>query len=311
MRMLIQDTLTSPDSTAGGALVPLLNVFGIDASLLARRGVEALFILLLAWVAVRIARVLTSRFERRFAPEPGIERDEDALRAKTLAQLLNSVITVAVVVAALLTILNLFIPIGPLLAGVGVLGLAFSFGAQSLVKDVISGFFMLLENQFVVGDIVELGGKGGVVERMSLRMVALRDVEGVLHMIPNGAINSVSNRTRGWARAIVDVGVAYKENVDEVMRVARSVLEEFYGDPEWRPRLTAEPAVWGVQALAESSVDIRVIADTKPGKQWEVKRELHRRLKNRFDAEGIEIPFPQRTLHVRGTNTLPTIEQHR
>ena len=302
--MLIQDTLSSPDTTANGALVPLLRVFDIDTSLMARKGVEALAILLLAWVALRIARVLTGRFERQFAPEPGAERDEDALRAKTLAQLLNSVITVAVVVAAVLTILNLFIPIGPLLAGVGVLGLAFSFGAQSLVKDVISGFFMLLENQFVVGDIVELGGKGGVVERMTLRMVAIRDVEGVLHMIPNGAIDSVSNRTRGWARAIVDVGVAYKENVDEVMKVARSVLEEFYSDQEWRPRLTAEPAVWGVQALAESSVDIRLIADTKPGKQWEVKRELHRRLKNRFDSEGIEIPFPQRTLHVRSVNAL-------
>jgi small conductance mechanosensitive channel len=297
--MFMQDSSATADTTTSGILAPLLRAIDIDAALLVRTGLEAAVILLLAWIALRVARVLTGRFERKFTLEVGAERDEDALRARTMTQLLNSVITVIVVVAALLTILNLFIPIGPLLAGVGVLGLAFSFGAQSLVKDVISGFFMLLENQFVVGDIVELGGKSGVVERMSLRMVAIRDVEGVLHMIPNGTIDSVSNKTRGWARAVIDVGVAYKEDVDEVIRVSRSVLEEFWSDPEWRSRLAAEPAVWGVQALAESSVDIRVIADTKPGRQWDVKRELNRRLKKRFDSEGIEIPFPQRTVHVR------------
>ncbi len=218
--------------------------------------------------------------------------------------LVNSAGAVVIVLAALLSILNLFIAIGPLLAGVGVAGLAVSFGAQSLVKDVISGFFIVLENQFTVDDIVEINGKGGVVEQMTLRVVMLRDVEGVLHVIPNGSINLVSNRTREWSRAVLDIAVAYKENVDEVIRVMREVGAELWRDGDWRPRLVEEPSVWGVEGLGDSSVNIRIVAGTRPGKQFEVRRELRRRLKNRFDAEGIEIPFPQRTVHVRDAGSL-------
>jgi small conductance mechanosensitive channel len=264
---------------------------------LAEKGFEALLILLITWLALRLARGLTGRMERRATDEQGETLSEREQRTRTLAQLLNSVFKGVIAVTAVLMLLNLLIPIGPLLAGVGVLGLAFSFGAQSLVRDVISGFFILAENQFSVGDIIEVQGRSGVVERMTLRMVAIRDVEGVLHIVPNGAIDMVSNKTRGWARAVVDVGVAYRENVDQVIGVVQSVAQGLWDDPEWRPRLVGQPIVWGVQALAESSVNVRLVADTHPGKQWAVKREILRRLKNRFDQEGIEIPFPQRTLH--------------
>ncbi len=288
---------------APGVIGDVLGFFGLEASEVVLKVVEALVILVLAWLALRVARLLIRRLERRFVDDAA-PLDVDEQRAKTIAQLLMSVVTVAIFVAAALMILNLFMPIGPLLAGVGVLGLAVSFGAQSLVKDVIAGFFMLFENQFVVGDVVELNGKGGVVERMTLRIVAIRDLEGSLHIFPNGSIQTVTNRTRGWARAVVDVGVAYGESVDEVMRICREILAAFAQDADWRPKLSDEPVVVGVDALADSAVTIRLLAATEPGKQWEVKRELLRRVKNRFDEEGIEIPFPQRTLHFADADRL-------
>jgi small conductance mechanosensitive channel len=283
---------------SSGPLGDVARTLGIDLEVAFRRGVQIAAILALAWLANRLLRMLTRRFQQRFEREPGPRTSVREQRAHTLVQLLNSVGRVAIAVAASLTILNLFIAIGPLLAGVGVVGLAISFGAQSLVKDVISGFFILMENQFAVGDIVEVDGKAGVVERMTLRVVMLRDVEGALHIIPNGSITVVSNRSRDWSRAVLDVGVAYKESVDDVIRVMREVGRALWDDPEWRHKLEQEPEVWGVEGLADSSVNIRIAARTRPGLQFEVRRELRRRLKNRFDAEGIEIPFPQRMVHV-------------
>jgi small conductance mechanosensitive channel len=256
------------------------NALGVDLQTVLHSGLRSLIILVGAWVVYRLFKLVTRRLQQHFDRQI---QDERGRRAETIVQLLNSVVGVVIGVAAI---------------RVGVAGLAISFGAQSLVKDVISGFFIIVENQFTVDDIVEINGKAGVVEGMTLRVVMLRDVEGVLHVIPNGSINMVSNRTRDWSRAIVDIGVAYKESVDDVIRVMREVGHEIWEDPDWRPKLVEEPAVWGVEALAESSVNIRIVAGTEPGRQWEVRRELRRRLKNRFDAEGIEIPLPQRTLHV-------------
>jgi small conductance mechanosensitive channel len=179
-----------------------------------------------------------------------------------------------------------------------VAGLAVSFGAQSLVKDVISGFFVLLENQFAVGDVVTIDGTSGKVERMTLRVVMLRDLSGVLHIIPNGSIVKVSNMTRGFARTVVDVGVPYEENVDRALDVLRDLVAEFAADPAWSHAFSESPQVLGVEALADSSVNLRVVLPTAAGRQWEVGREFRRRVKNRFDAEGIAIPFPQRTVHL-------------
>jgi small conductance mechanosensitive channel len=269
------------------------------------RGTRILVILVMAWLAFRILKILTARLQRQFEDEDDADERDSAIeqRAKTMVHILNSVGAAAIGIAAGLTIMNLFIPIGPLLAGVGVVGLAISFGAQTLVKDFISGFFILLENQFAVGDIVEVNGKSGVVERVSLRVVSLRDVEGVLHTIPNGAISMVSNKTRTWARAVLDIGVAYKEKVDDVMRVISDVAAQLWEDEDWQQKLVKEPTVWGVQDLGDSSVNVRLVAETKPARQWEVRREMLRRIKTRFDEEGIEIPFPQRTVHLRRGGT--------
>ncbi len=282
----------------------IAGLLGVNLADALQQGLKAVGIAVLGWLAYRLLKVLTKRLPVLVGDDDPTTMNEREQRAKTLAQLLNSVGGVAMSIAAGLMILNLFINIGPLLAGVGVAGLAVSFGAQSLVKDVISGFFILLENQFGVGDIIEINGKSGVVERITMRVVALRDIEGVLHLIPNGSISMVSNKTRGWARAVLDIGVAYKENVDEVIRVMRAVGAELWADRQWREALAEEPAVWGVEALADNSVNIRLVANTQPGRQFEVGREIRRRIKNRFDAEGISIPFPQRTLHLGEANAL-------
>ncbi|GBD31340.1 putative MscS family protein YkuT [bacterium HR33] len=282
----------------------ILEALSIDLNVAVVRAVQVAGIVALSYLGYRLLKLLTRRIEKAVEDDDPTTLSEREQRAKTLAQLLNSVGAVAISIAAGLTILNLFIAIGPLLAGVGVVGLAISFGAQSLVKDVINGFFILLENQFGVGDVVEINGVAGAVEKMTMRVVMLRDLKGVLHVIPNGSINMVSNRTRGWSRTVLDVGVAYKEDVDHVIGVMRDVAREFWSDPQWKSQLVEEPAVWGVEALADSSVNIRLVATTRPGAQWNVGRELRRRIKKRFDAEGIEIPFPQRTLHLGDSEAL-------
>ncbi|TFG54096.1 MAG: mechanosensitive ion channel family protein, partial [Gemmatimonadales bacterium] len=292
---LLQDSTAALSTGAGSVFSGIANLFDVDVAWLVRQLLRAGIIPLLAFAALRVSKGLMNRLERHLSEEEegtGEHSYEDARRARTVARLATSVVRIGIIATAILLVLNLFFPIGPLLAGVGVFGLALSFGAQSLVRDMISGFFILVENQFGVGDIIQVGTTSGVVERMTLRIVALRDVEGVLHIIPNGEIKMISNKTRGWSRVVLDVGVGYGERVDEVIAVLADVGREFTQDEEWAEDLTADPIVQGVQGLADSSVTVRVVVDTKPGKQWEVKRELHRRIKNRFDLEGIEIPFP-------------------
>jgi small conductance mechanosensitive channel len=187
--------------------------------------------------------------------------------------------------------------ITPLVASASVLGIAVAFGAQALIKDFFSGFFILLENQFTVGDIITVGGVGGVVERISLRVTVLRDLEGVVHYIPNGSIAQVSNKTQGWSRVVTEVSVSYREDPDRVAAVLREVLLEMAQDATWRSSIIEEPVVAGVENISERSVDVRIMIKTRPGKQWEVAREARRRIKKRFDELGIEIPFPQRVVH--------------
>jgi small conductance mechanosensitive channel len=177
--------------------------------------------------------------------------------------------------------------------------LAVSFGAQSLVKDVISGFFILFENQFAIGDVIEVAGKSGVVEKMTLRVVVLRDGEGAMHVVPNGEIKVVSNKTRGWSRAVVDVGVGYDEDIDRALGIVRDEASQLATDRVWSPQLDGAPEVLGIESLGDSSIVIRTLIRTQPGSQWGLAREFRRRIKNRFDRDGVEIPFPQRRVHVR------------
>lgn len=296
--LALQESTLADDA---GNIADRLN---LDLASVIDRGVQVVVILLVAWVGRRLLRVVTNRL-RHIADD----EDPDSLsaaeqRAHTLAGIAHSIGSFVIWLGAGLMILDLFIAIGPLLAGVGVAGLALSFGAQSLVKDMIAGFFILLENQFAVGDVIMVESTQGKVERMTLRVVMLRDASGVLHIIPNGSITRVSNMTRDYSRIVVDVGVAYEEDIDRVLEVLRNLAAELAADPAWKPAFSDAPEVLGVQDLADSAVTVRVVLPTTAGRQWEVGREFRRRVKNRLDAEGIVIPFPQRTLHLGSPEAL-------
>jgi moderate conductance mechanosensitive channel len=253
-----------------------------------------------------VLRLVVRRIERSLGqPQPGSLTVSEQ-RTRTLVGLLRSVGRVIICVVLLFMLMSAVgLDLGPLLAGAGVVGLAISFGAQSLVKDVISGLFILIENQFGVGDVVRIEGVSGAVERMTLRVVALRDVHGVVHIVPNGQITKVSNLTRTWARVVLDVGVAYREDTDRVVQVMREVGEELWVDEDWRPLLVEAPEVPGIESFDTSAVTIRMTAKTLPLKQWDTARELRRRLKRRFDREGIETPSTFQKLVWEGTEPPP------
>lgn len=262
------------------------------------RLVEVAVVLAVAFGAYAVLKAVIGRFLAREIDEtdPVVRRLREQ-RAQTVASLLVNVALIVVVTVTMLMILGLFFDIGPLLASVGVLGLAISFGAQSLVKDIITGTFMLIEGQFGIGDVVRVGDTAGMVEKITLRTTILRDLHGIVHIIPNGEITRVSNMTKTWSRAVLDIGVAYKEDVDRVIALLGELGRELHADEEWGPLIVEEPNVLGVEAFADSAVVIRMMAKTLPLKQWDVSRELRRRIKKRFDAEGVEIPFPHVTFY--------------
>lgn len=261
-------------------------------------GLRIVAALVVGWLAFWALKLLLRRIERSIEPAEGGLLSVQEQRSKTLLSLVRSIgIVVIVVLMVFMVLAALGINLGPLLAGAGVIGLAVSFGAQSLVKDVISGLFILFENQYGVGDVIRLDSTvSGAVERMTLRVVVLRDVHGVVHIVPNGEIKRVSNLTRTWARAVLDVGVAYKEDADRVMEVLREVGRTLQEDPAWKHFLVEEVTVPGIESFGESSVNIRVMAKTVPLKQWDVARELRRRIKRRFDEDGIETANPRTVL---------------
>jgi moderate conductance mechanosensitive channel len=266
--------------------------------LLTATALKVLAVLLVGWGAFLGLRLLLRRIERSLTePAPTGLVTAQTLRTRTLLSLLRSIGIVVISVLTVFMVLGaLGVNVAPLLAGAGVIGLAISFGAQSLVKDVISGLFILFEGQFGVGDIIRIDGTAGAVERMTLRVVVLRDVKGVVHVIPNGQIARVSNLTRTWARVVLDVGVAYREEPERVITVMRAIGQEMYEDELWTPAFIEPPEVPGVEALGDSSVEFRIVAKVLPLRQWEVARELRKRIKVGFDLAGIEIPFPHRTL---------------
>lgn len=185
----------------------------------------------------------------------------------------------------------------PILAGAGIVGLAVGFGAQNIVRDLISGFFMVLEDQVRVGDVAIVNGTGGLVEAITFRTIVLRDLAGVVHVFPNGTINTLSNMTKGWSGYVIDMGVAYKEDTDHVADIMRRVAEEMRQDAEWGYRILEPIEIFGVDEFADSAVVIKARLKTHPIQQWNVGREYRRRLKKAFDAEGIEIPFPHLSIY--------------
>jgi small-conductance mechanosensitive channel len=276
-----------------------LALFGSDLVKARNHALALLLIWLLAWGAWRLVKLIASRVVVYADDGDDSRLSLHEKRAQTIAQLLRSVGRVVIVLLALLLSLHRFTDATPILAGAGILGLAISFGAQSLVKDLIAGTFILIENQFAIGDVIEAAGKTGTVERMNLRVVMLRGLDGTVHVVPNGQISTVSNKTRGWSQAVVDVSVGYDADIDVAITVIGDEATKLANDPLFALKFDAPPEVVGVQSLGDHAVAIRVLLRTHPGLQWEVSREFLRRIKIRLDHEGIDIPFPQRTVHVR------------
>jgi small-conductance mechanosensitive channel len=221
-------------------------------------------------------------------------------RAETMGSVLRSITTAVIFVVAFLMVLGeIGLNIGPLLAGAGIIGVALGFGSQTLVKDFISGIFMILEDEYGVGDVVDLGEASGTVEAVGLRVTRVRDVNGTVWYVRNGEIIRVGNKSQGWARAVIDVGIAYDEEVARVRDLLQLTAHELAEDESFRDAVLEEPEVWGVEALTADAVVIRVVVKTVPLKQWEIARALRERIKAAFDEHGVAIPYPQRSIWVR------------
>ncbi|MXW42248.1 MAG: mechanosensitive ion channel family protein [Acidimicrobiia bacterium] len=291
------------------------------------RPLRIVLILLVAWIAKKIIHKLIERAVARLMRQAETSTEEQlesaskldigsvaakainrinerqvrsSQRIATIATVLKSLASAVILaVAALLCLSELNIDLAPLIAGAGIAGLAVGFGAQSLVRDFLAGIFILIEDQFGVGDVVDVGDTSGVIETVSLRTTTLRDVNGVVWTVPNGEIRRTANHSQLWARAILDIGVSYDTDIDQASEVMKRVADELWQENREDATILEEPAIWGVEKLADDAVVIRLVVKTDPSEQWNVGRILRARIKYAFDAEGIEIPFPQRTVWIR------------
>lgn len=274
----------------------------IDWNLLLHKGIYILVVLVLAFAAMRVLKLALRRFEQALikAAEVAHENTTEACkRIQTLSTLLRQAAVVTIWLVTLFTVLSeLGVDIGPILAGAGIVGLAVGFGAQNLVRDVISGFFLILEDQVRVGDVAIVNGTGGLVENVRLRTLVLRDLAGVVHVFPNGTINTLSNMTKGWSAYVFEVPIAYKENPDKAMEVMRRIANDMRQDSYFSEKIIADLEVFGVDKWDDSAVVIKARFKTQPIAQWEVGREYWKRLKHAFDQESIEIPFPHLSVYV-------------
>ena len=270
--------------------------FGSQFSPAMALGFRITLIAALAWFAVILSHRMIRAF--RLFISKNLADAEEVKRAATLGRVFRYIASVIISLITVTLILSeLGISIAPILGAAGVVGVAVGFGAQSLVKDYFTGFFLLLENQIRQGDVIQAGGKAGVVEEITLRFVRMRDYDGNVHFVPNGTITTVTNMTRGHAHAVVDVGVAYRENVDQALEIMRKTGAELRADPAFAAKILEDVEIVGVEAWADSAVVLRCRFKVAPIEQWGVRREYLRRLKHAFDVAGIEIPFPHLTLY--------------
>jgi small conductance mechanosensitive channel len=258
--------------------------------------VLAVILVLLLLIQRFISPLVRVAIREQMEGQPEVEVQK---RISTLSHVIYRTLLGVLALAAVLMILPEFgVSVGPLVAGVGLIGIAVGFGAQSLVKDVISGVFILLENQYGIGDVVELAGTVGLVEDINLRRTVLRDLDGTVHFVPHGLIDRTSNMSKGFARVNLNVGVAYDSDLEHVFAVINRVGQELAHDPQFGPLIREAPQVERVDGFLDSSIEIKVLGTTEPIQQWAVTGELRRRLKLAFDEEKIAIPFPRRDIHL-------------
>jgi len=262
-------------------------------------GVKILVVITIAFIIRRSGGVFIEKIIRMaVVSNHFLTKEAEDKREDTLIRIFSGTLGVAVwILAGLIILQEAGFAIGPLLAAAGIAGLAFGFGGQYLIRDLISGLFIIMENQYRVGDVVCFDGTCGLVEDISLRMTTLRDLDGVVHHVPHGEIKKVSNLTKHFARVNLNVGVAYNSDLERVISVVNRVGEELASDPAWKEFILKPPQFLRVDDFADSAIVIKILGETKPIKQWDVAGELRMRLKIAFDKEGIEIPFPQRVIH--------------
>lgn len=267
-------------------------------------GIRIAVIIVVALILFVILRFTLPLIVKRFVSRrmAGDIEAEIKKRTDTLSSILINIVGIIIAIIAILTILPEFgVNIFTLIAGLGIGGLAIAFAAQNLVRDFITGFFILLEDQYRVGDVVAVAGIAGLVEEIAIRRTILRDLDGIVHSVPNGKVEISSNMTRKFSRVNLDISVGYGENLDRVIEVINAVCHEIAEDPKWKPDLITTPAVVRVNNLGDSGIDIKIVGDTKPSRQWDVMGELRLRIKKTFDNQGIEIPWPHTKVYFGNT----------
>ena len=284
-------------------LEALLTMF--DWEMLIVSSLRILFIFFIAFIIMAVVRRFLTRLEKQLISKGQAEGEppsESQKRIETIIRLIKHGVFIALWVTVILIVLKeIGMEIGPVIASAGVVGLAVGFGAQNLVRDTISGFFMILENQIRVGDVAILNGTGGLVEKINFRTTVLRDLSGIVHVFPNGTITTISNLTNEWSAYVFDIGVAYKENTDRVIDILHQVGDSMVEDDKYGALMLDKPEVFGVDKFADSAVMIKGRIRTRPIRQWDVGREFLRRVKMAFDEHGVEIPFPHRSIYFGDT----------
>ena len=268
--------------------------FNFELSAVVTGAVKVLVIVLVTWVLLWLIKKAVRRLINARIPRIREESEEQlSSRSETLAGVINRVIAFIAWFIAFMMILTVFgINVAPIIAAIGVAGIAVGFAAQNIIRDYFHGFFIIMEDWFRVGEVATCSGQTGVVDSMGLRRTVLRDLNGTMHVIPNSKIDQTSNMAREWARINLDISVGYNENLDKVFQVLTDVCTKFKDDPEWGINMLTTPEAVRVNNLGDSGIEIKIIGDTKPMQQWALMGELRKRIKERFDEEGIEIPWP-------------------
>jgi small conductance mechanosensitive channel len=262
-------------------------------------GIKIVLIAVAAWLLnIIISRIIKKAVRIAVVSDMDMSEEAEKKREDTLIRIFTGALRIVIAVLAILMILQeAGLEIGPILAGAGIAGLAFGFGGQYLIKDIITGLFIILENQYRIGDVVKIDGTGGLVQDISMRKTTLRDIEGIVHHIPHGSITLVSNLSKDWARVHLDMGIAYDTDLEHLIEVINRTGNELAEDPDFKDSIIKPPQFLRVNEFADSAIIVKILGETKPLKQWEVTGEFRKRLKIAFDKEGIEIPFPQRVIH--------------
>ena len=262
-------------------------------------GIKIVAIIVIAYIFRKIIVIFSEKAVRKLIrPDNFVSPEEDKKREDTLIQILNGTLLIFLwIVVAMMVLAEIGVNIGPLIAGAGVAGLALGFGGQYLIKDVISGLFIIIENQYRVGDVVRLNDIPGMVEDVTLRMTTLRDADGTVHHVTHGGISTVANLSKEYSKINIDIGIGYDSDIEKVTKIVNDIGKNLAEDVEWKKSIISAPQFMRIDDFADSAIVIKITGETKPLKQWEVAGELRKRLKVAFDKENIEIPFPQMVVH--------------